>query len=136
MISCTQTPGATTPAPSNSSFTPGPWEARGGLLHRQHWLIDAPGRRFIATIDGPPDEQGAANARLIATAPELLGLSELGLKYMEESLSQILESHCLLDDQLQPIRDSLEDAVRDDVSRLEEEIASARDVIAKARGAS
>lgn len=56
----------------SASFTAGPWEARDGSLHRKHWLIDAPGRRFIATIDGPPDEEGEANARLIAAAPELL----------------------------------------------------------------
>lgn len=55
----------------SAAFTPGPWEARSGSLHRQHWLIDAPGRRFIATIDGPPDKEGEANARLIAAAPEL-----------------------------------------------------------------
>lgn len=51
--------------------TPGPWEAHGGYLHRQHWLIDAPGRRFIATIDGPPDEVGEADAHLIALVPQM-----------------------------------------------------------------
>lgn len=56
---------------SAPAFTPGPWEARGGSLHRKHWLIDAPARRFIATIDGPPDAEGEANARLIAAAPKL-----------------------------------------------------------------
>jgi hypothetical protein len=63
-----------------SAFTPGPWEAREGSLHRKPWLIDAPGRRFIATTDGMPDEESEANARLIAASPELVSK---GFNYMQ-----------------------------------------------------
>lgn len=59
--------------------TAGPWEARDGTLRHRHWLIDAPGRRFVAQIDGPPDEEGEANAALIVALrnnlPAILALS-------------------------------------------------------------
>jgi hypothetical protein len=69
-------------------FTPAPWEAREGSLHRRPWLVDAPGRRFIAQIDGPPDEEGEANARLIAAAPRMFAaldaLAKRTLEYVGE----------------------------------------------------
>lgn len=60
--------GATSDA---SGFTPGPWELynedlRGG----QYWVVAIPGPDF-ETIDLHADENGEANARLIAAAPDL-----------------------------------------------------------------
>ncbi len=50
--------------------TPGPWEAREGSGFGV-WLVDAIGRRFVATMDGKPGVENEANARLIAAAPNL-----------------------------------------------------------------
>lgn len=115
-------------------FTPGPWEMRDGSLHRRHWLVDAPGRRFIAQIDGPPDEEGEANAQLISAAPGLYAMAQLALDIMESLLSGILECCCLLDESLQPRRETLDECAKLDVLRLEAAIADARAILAKARG--
>jgi hypothetical protein len=53
--------------------TPGPWVAH------DCYLIDAPGKRFIATMDSCRDVERDANARLIAAAPDLYEALELAL---------------------------------------------------------
>lgn len=49
-----------------SKHTPGPWIAKGDNVYEEN----EPGR--IAKTCGGTDEQAAANARLIAAAPDLL----------------------------------------------------------------
>jgi hypothetical protein len=87
MISCTQTPGATTPAPSKSSFTPGPW-----LIHARHrWVVPA-GDAFKEPADALPicqlrdaderltEDETIANGFLIAAAPDLYEAAEALLR--------------------------------------------------------
>lgn len=77
MISCTETPGATTHAPSNYPFTPGPWEVSPMSSTLVTTAEDADGNvRNVAQsyfydrrVPGSK-EQSEANARLIAAAPE------------------------------------------------------------------
>ena len=62
-----------------ASYTPGPWVLR---IHREgnfplfcihkHRPMSAIGEPVVATVKGDNDEQANANARLIATVPELL----------------------------------------------------------------
>ncbi len=60
---------------SNTSHTPGPWiayNAQGGRIFKK-WRIHRPGARVIAEIcENNSTEIEAANARLIAAAPDLL----------------------------------------------------------------
>jgi len=65
------------------SYTPGPWEAApltisyGSQSIQEDYAINAPDRwyglaKVPVTVDGEPSEEGLANARLIAAAPDLL----------------------------------------------------------------
>lgn len=66
------------------NHTPGPWEAApltisyGSQSIQEDYAINAPDRwyglaKVPVTVDGEPSEEGLANARLIAAAPELYG---------------------------------------------------------------
>lgn len=65
-----------------SSHTPGPWTATPVGTPARHWLVEIPGinremvgDQIVVGADGGPDEVvaiDAANARLVAAAPELL----------------------------------------------------------------
>lgn len=112
-------------------FTPPPWNISDSGMS----VYGQSNRPWIAvTADGRSEVERKANVHLIAVAPELYELGERAVALFEESLALILESHCLLNDQLQPIRDTLEDDVRDAVERLERDIAAARALLAKALG--
>ncbi|MBP8283830.1 MAG: hypothetical protein KAX46_07945 [Chromatiaceae bacterium] len=68
-----------------SEHTPGPWktyvsELRGG----RYWTVEIPGVDDI--IDIHETENGEANARLIAAAPELLEAAQAYLRWCEKSL--------------------------------------------------
>ena len=59
--------------------TPGPWHAE-PAPHRSHWILGA--TSVALTIE--PNE---ANARLIASAPELLAACMSALRALEDNLS-------------------------------------------------
>lgn len=120
-----------------AQHTPGPWTIK-------------PGRFWICNVGNNPDDPGvwsaypvregesfpfgdkAADAHLIAAAPELLKAAKLGLARMTDELKILLSNVCLLDANLQPIRDTCEDP--DEVDALEADIAAAHAAIAKAAG--
>ena len=57
-----------TPQPRESGHTPGPWTAKQGEIGDAFWYVDSPTAGIVhVTLDN-----AAANARLIASAPELL----------------------------------------------------------------
>jgi hypothetical protein len=81
MISCTQTSGATTPAPSNSSFTPGPWQVEDPFDFELSIVANGqagPGDwTFVAGCKWPGEDnhditshEVTANAYLITAAPD------------------------------------------------------------------
>lgn len=135
---------------SQAKYTPGPWEfLEAGRTEEEF------NRGRALTIGGPrPNnddlaqvfsrddatvsvsrEEAVANARLIATSPELLAVARDALVAMHANLELILEAHCLLNDDLTPRRDTLEEGVRKEVEGLEAKIERTRAVIAKATGA-
>lgn len=113
----------------SGAFTPGPWEAK--LFH-----VHVEDKGTVCSVANPWNDEAErqANTHLIAAAPELYALGEVALDEMEQSLALLLESHCLLDDELNPKRETLEEDVREEVERLEKGIADARTLLAKARG--
>lgn len=78
---------------SKAAHTPGPWIAKQDLssqFSRNHWTIEAAsphcaGRvQTICELNGPWNEGNyAANARLIASAPELLSALQIALATIE-----------------------------------------------------
>lgn len=70
---------------SQDKFTPGPWNLTppiAGLEEAQNWYLSGPEREPIGEI-GHPDSLSskiAANAQLIASAPELLAALEAALR--------------------------------------------------------
>lgn len=96
----TVTGGRPQEAPSHTgapTYTPGPWVYRTGLPYDWGWVTDARGD-FIAQAKDPRANDGAtlaahraartdpwaANARLIAAAPELLEALKDALTFVEE----------------------------------------------------
>ena len=94
----TVTGGRPQEAPSHTgapTYTPGPWVYRAGLPYDWGWVTDARGD-FIAQAKDPRANDGAtlaahraartdpwaANARLIAAAPELLGHLRFAVKLL------------------------------------------------------
>jgi hypothetical protein len=71
----------------------------------------------------------------IAAAPDLLVLATRGMIALEAELSLLLESVCLLDNALQPIRDTIDPEFDEEAAALERAIAEGRAVIASALGA-
>lgn len=71
-------------AGAESAHTPGPWEVRPGAgLGLHSWTIWATSEgRYIGRIDD--NDQGEANARLIAAAPDLLAACREALDLLEE----------------------------------------------------
>ncbi len=90
---------------ANTKHTPGPWEPE---LHEGCWRITtyADGAKVVpAAVHGDDDFSPiyAANARLIAAAPELLDACEVALAWLvnhwEEFDSEtIVHPHCLRND--------------------------------------
>lgn len=127
---------------SAAKHTPGPWVLQddGSIASADAGMICNPAyaEDFPCLDDeerGPFDDECQANARLIVAAPELLEAAENGLASLETELGLILESHCKLDTELEPIRETLDEDVRDLVEALEAKIAQARAAIARATGA-
>ena len=58
--------------------TPGPWKIRAERYRFIHVYANGGGIAHLDTVDG----EGAANARLIAAAPDLLNASRAALHYM------------------------------------------------------
>lgn len=131
----------------SAKHTPGPWIAAARPSSIVGWPIVGPMGRMVCDV-AIINRQGAgsdekfkayyaeieANAHLIAAAPELLECARDGLASLEAQLALILESHCKLDADLEPKRDTLDDDVRDVVEELEGKIDRARAIIAKATG--
>lgn len=68
-----------------SKHTPGPWAA-GPCCHISGWVeieADAPGA-VIASARNQPDEVNIANARLIASAPQMLEALEDAADYFHD----------------------------------------------------
>lgn len=111
-----------------SKHTPGPWEvynagATIGTIAAEHGEVS-----YICNIR----TRNRADSALIAAAPDLLEIARTGLSSLESELALILESHCKLAADLQPIRETLDEDMADLVADLEAKIAQARAAIAKA----
>lgn len=135
---------------SAAKHTPGPWTAK-LVLHEgeqggetpEEWRIEYPTGEgcWLATVhigacaDAAELAEEEANAHLIAAAPELLVVAEEGLGALERELAGLLETSCLLDSDLNPIRASLDPEMKDAIEALEASVAAARAAIAKATGA-
>jgi hydroxyethylthiazole kinase-like sugar kinase family protein len=65
----------------------------------------------------------------------LVEFARVGLAALEEDLELILESHCELNDDLSPRRETLEEEMIDEVADLEAKIVKGRAALAKATGA-
>ena len=73
------------------SHTPGPWTAKPAQHNHRRWCIwregNAADRACIAEtawwLDSDPPEEEAANAHLIATAPELLEVLEAAIEWID-----------------------------------------------------
>ena len=76
---------------SAGTYTPGPWmayNAQGGRIFKK-WRIHRPGARVIAEIcENNSTEIEAANARLIAAAPDLLADAAALLAVVDEVVSR------------------------------------------------
>lgn len=70
---------------SESKHTPGPWDVLNDLASGHLVPIDAQNGRHVAlAFTNPPYDEHEANARLIASAPELLAAAKRALKTIEE----------------------------------------------------
>lgn len=95
------------------------------------------------TVDLDDDSQSrsiaVANADFIVRAcnshAALVAAADRGLVALEQELHDLLTSVCLLDDDLEPRRDTIEPAFEADAAELEQAIASVTAAIAKARRA-
>ena len=67
------------------SYTKGPWAVGDASAHGQ-FIVDHAGERIVAETYPDYEQDFEANARLIATAPEML-------KQLEEALSYISSLH-------------------------------------------
>lgn len=72
---------------------------------------------------------------LMAAAADLLRVARNSLSRMEDELALIYESHCTLNDDGSPRRETLEECVRAEVADLEIEIRAVRMTILKAEAA-
>ena len=89
-----------------------------------------PGTAVLAVVAYKP------HADLYAAAPQLLEVAKLGLEFIEKDLEGTLESHCKLDADLNPIRDTLDIDLQPQVATMEVVIAAGKATIAKAEGRS
>lgn len=71
---------------SDAKPTPGPWKARKN--RSRGYVVDGVGRRIarIQVGETAPDEQIAADAHLIAAAPDLLAACETGRACIQETV--------------------------------------------------
>jgi hypothetical protein len=114
-----------------SAHTPGPWAARGpfnetiGTLQEPSFEISSPDVSvafvFYPRKDVEAREAARADARLIASAPDLLGACEALVAGVEDAVLRFLDSH---EKSLRPDMDQL----------LRARVDRARAAIAKARG--
>jgi hypothetical protein len=81
-----------------SKHTPGPWDSiarlSGSENHKGYRVVSASRRHLVADVI-PVDEdgnEGGANARLIAAAPELLNALCSLLRHVERAREQVLFS--------------------------------------------
>jgi hypothetical protein len=78
---------------NEAKHTPGPWKVEPYPLN-----VCAPGASprgndlAICTCDGPADETGIANARLIAASPDLLAACEFDLVELRAKFPDVSES--------------------------------------------
>ena len=70
-----------------AQHTPGPWQARAGLSRWNVTTCEKPRTFNICAINTDRIEQ-AANARLIAAAPELLAACEEAIRYVDSKGSE------------------------------------------------
>lgn len=69
------------------SHTPGPWKVSTGLIFSDGFLVADP---FVGEHENHPPEhfpEYAANARLIAAAPDLLAACEAALAAMQKNIA-------------------------------------------------
>jgi hypothetical protein len=120
----------------NTQHTSGPYELLDDAPRSDGWRVCVPPypgslRRITVGFF-----EKKADARLFAAAPELLEGAREGLRAIEQHLSEILTSHCHLDNTLQPIRDTLEECCQAEAEAMEARITKIRAAIAKAEGRS
>lgn len=81
----------------SAKHTPGPWVVTRVTKPVRHWTVEIPGDHpFAIGRDGGPDdvhEQDAANARLIAAAPDMLE----ALKEVEREMDAVIHGTVTLD---------------------------------------
>lgn len=122
-----------------TKHTCGPWQSKSDFDREDRLTII--GNVDGEYVDGVPrctytdvcqvedNDEAIANAWLIAAAPELLAAAKAGLARMMAELDRIYEAHCLLNEDLTPKIETLEEAAREDVAQLEREIKQAKAAI-------
>jgi hypothetical protein len=70
---------------SAPSFTKGPWEVREGFIGPRLSPNSSIQVKVARIAGGYSDEEGNANARLIAAAPELYGLAERAMRWFADN---------------------------------------------------
>ena len=88
-------------ADSRATHTPGPWWAIKPERSRLRWSVES-GEAFIADLNssretdaglvGLPRDEQAANARLIAAAPDLLLALRIGVGAMKDGASEVVRA--------------------------------------------
>jgi len=113
-------------------YTPGPWSYQEKSDTYTH-IVRGPNNLFLTQLSQDPSGVAEANARLMASAPELLESAKAARKLIEREMNSAIECHSICEDG-KPVDGTMDELAAEAVAEMRGLLVIIDRAITKAEG--